>query len=80
MASGSRAADNHYYKRVDPYIWTELAPVLDGSGSRHWHTRKDMSVDRVRVVFVARVALRNFYSSSKTDSRFSRSLKVTTGH
>ena len=23
-----------YYKRVDPYIWTELAPVLEGCRSR----------------------------------------------
>ena len=54
-------------KRVDPYLWTELAAVLEGSGSRRRHPRKGTSVDCVCVVFVARVDRRIFYSSSKTD-------------
>ena len=44
-----------YYKRVDPYLWTELAPVLEGSVSCHRYPRKGTGVDRVCVVFVARV-------------------------
>ena len=44
-----------YYKIVDPYLWTELAPVLEGSGSRRRHTRKGTSVDRVCVVIGAPV-------------------------
>ena len=44
-----------YYKRVDTYLWTKLAPVLEGSGSRRRRPRKGTSVDRVCVVFVPRV-------------------------
>ena len=29
-----------YYKRVDPYLWTELASVLEGSVSRRRHPRR----------------------------------------
>ena len=43
-----------YYKRVDPYLWTELAPVLEDSRSRRWHPRKCTGVDRVCVVFRCR--------------------------
>ena len=42
-----------YYKKVDPYLWTELAPVLEGSGTRRLYPRKGTSVDRVCVTFVA---------------------------
>ena len=55
-------------KRIDSYLWTELAPVLEGSVSRRRHLRKGMSVDRVCVIFFVRVDRRIFYSSSKTDS------------
>ena len=49
-----------YYKRVDPYLWTELAPVLECSVSRRQHQRKGTSADRICVVFVARVDRRIF--------------------
>ena len=49
-----------YYKRVDPYLCSELAPVLEGSGSRHRYPRKGTRVDRVSVVFVALVDRRIF--------------------
>ena len=66
-----------YYKRVDPYVCSELAPVLEGYRSRRRYPRKGTSVDSVYVVFVARVDRRIFfYYSSKTDS-CGRSLKVT---
>ena len=48
---------NLYYKRVDTYLCSALTPVLEGSGSRRLYTRKGTSVDRVSVVFVARVYL-----------------------
>ena len=51
---------NLYYKRVDPYFWTELAPVLEGAVSRRRHPRKGTRVDRVCVGFVARVDRRIF--------------------
>ena len=51
-----------YYKRVDPYFCSELALVLDGSGSRRRYTRKGTSADRVSVVFVARVDRRIFFT------------------
>ena len=44
-----------YYKRVDPYLCSELGPILEGSGSHRRYPRKGTSVDRVYVVFVARV-------------------------
>ena len=43
-----------------PYIWTELAPVLEGCRSRRRHPRKGTSVDCVCGVFVARVDRRLF--------------------
>ena len=43
-----------YYKREDPYLCSELAPVLEGSGRRRRYPRKGTSVERVSVVFVAR--------------------------
>ena len=52
---------NLYYKRVDAYLWTELAPVLEGYWSRRRHPRKGTSVDRV-------CRSSDFYSSSKTHS------------
>ena len=67
---------NLYYKRGDPYICSAKAPVLEGSGSRCLYRRKGPSVDRVYVVFGARVDLGFFYYSSKTDS-LGRSLEVT---
>ena len=36
-----------HYKRVDPYLWIELAPVLEGSGSHRRHPREGTKVDRV---------------------------------
>ena len=51
-----------YYKRVDPYLCSELAPVLEGSGSRRRYPRKGTNVDRVSVVFVARVDRRIFFT------------------
>ena len=50
-----------YYKRVDPYICSALAPVLEGSGSRRLYQRKGTSVDRVSVVLFARVDRRIFF-------------------
>ena len=46
-----------YYKRRDPYLCSAKAPVLEGSGSRRMYPLKGMSVDRVYVVFGARVDL-----------------------
>ena len=57
-----------YYKRVDPYLCSELVPVLEGSGSHGRYPQKGTSVDRVSVVFVARVDHRIFYYSPKTNS------------
>ena len=36
-----------YFKRVDPYLCSAKAPVLEGSGSRRLYPRKGTSVDRV---------------------------------
>ena len=44
------------------------APVLEGSGSRRLYRRKGTSVDRVYVVFGARVYLGFFTIRQKTDS------------
>ena len=41
--------------RGDPYLCCVKAPVLEGYGSRRIHSRKGTSVDRVYVVFGARV-------------------------
>ena len=54
-----------YYKRVDPYFCTELAPVLEGYVSRRRHLWKGTRVDRVCIVFVARCKRRFSYCSSK---------------
>ena len=70
-----------YYKRVDPYIWTELAPVLEGSGSRGRHPRKGNSVDRVYAVFVARVDRRIFFTLRLKRIRGGGTFaKATAGH
>ena len=52
---------------------------LDSIGVGHVcrHARELWQVEAVLLIIII---IRNFYSSSKTDSRFSRSLKVTTGH
>ena len=47
-----------YYKRGYPYLCPANAPVLEGSGSRRMYPLKGTSVDRVYVVFGARVDLR----------------------
>ena len=49
-----------YYKTREPYLCSAKAPVLEGSGSRRLYHRKGTSVDRVYVVFGARVYLRFF--------------------
>ena len=70
-----------YYKRVDPYLCSELAPVLEGSGSRGRYPQKGTSVDRVSVVFVARVDHRIFLLFAKNEFVVEvRSLKVTARH
>ena len=46
-----------YYNRRDPYFCSAKAPVLEGSGSRRMYPLKGTSVDRVYVVFGARVDL-----------------------
>ena len=51
-----------YYKRVDPYLCSELAPVLEGSGSHGRYPQKGTSVDRVSVVFVPRVGSSDFFA------------------
>ena len=51
--------------RVDPYLCSELAPVLEGSGSHGRYPQKGTSVDRVSVVFVARVDRRIFLLFAK---------------
>ena len=51
--------------RRDPYLCSAKAPVLEGSGSRRIYSRKGTSVDRVYVVFGARVYLGFFYYPSK---------------
>ena len=65
------------YKRVDPYLCSELAPVLEVSGSRRPYPRKGTNVDRVSVVFVARVDRRIFFTIRQKRIREGRSLKVT---
>ena len=45
------------YKRGDPYLCSAKAPVLEGSGSRRLYPLKCRRVDRVYVVFDARVDL-----------------------
>ena len=60
--------DYLYYKRVDPYIRSAKAPVLEGYGGRRLYPLKGTSVDHVYVVFVAHVDRRIVYYSSKTDS------------
>ena len=51
-------AGHLYYKRRDPFFFCSTkAPVLAGSGSRRLYRRKGTSVDRVYVVFGARVYL-----------------------
>ena len=42
---------NHlvYYKRVDLYLCSAKAPVLEGSGSRRLYRLKGTSIDRVYV-------------------------------
>ena len=49
--------DYLYYKRRDPYLCSAKAPVLEGTGSRRMYPLKGMSVDRVYVVFGARIDL-----------------------
>ena len=51
-----------YYKRVDPYICSDLAPVLECSGSSRRYPRKGTRFDHVSVVFVARVDRRIFFT------------------
>ena len=56
-------------------------PVLEDSGSRRRHPRKRASVDRVCVVFVARVDRRIFLLFVKNGFTVgARSLKVTARH
>ena len=70
-----------YYKIVGPYLWTELAPVLEGSGSRLRHPGKGTSVDHVCVIFVACADCRIFLLFVKNGVMVgARSLKVTAGH
>ena len=69
------------YKRVDPYICSALAPVLEGPGSRRLYPWKGTSVDRVSVVFVARVDRRIFLLFVKNGFVVgARTLNVTAGH
>ena len=64
----------------DIYIIRELAPILGGSGSRRRYLRKCTRVDRVSVVFVARVDRRIFLLFAKNGFVVgARSLK-TAGH
>ena len=73
--------DEEKKRRVDPYLWTDLAPVLECSVSRRRHPRKGMSIDRVCVVFVARVDRRIFLLFAKNGLLVgARSLNVTAGH
>ena len=53
----SKTVQHLYYKRGDPYICSEKAPVPEGSGSPRLYCRKGTSIDRVYVVFGARVYL-----------------------
>ena len=48
---------NYRLKRVDPYLWTELAPVLEGSVSRRRHPRKGTSVERIFVSYSLHVSI-----------------------
>ena len=74
-------ADLCNIKRVDPYLWTQLAHVLEGSGSRRRHPRKGTNVDRVCVIFVARVDRQIFLLFVKNGFVVgARSLNVTAGH
>ena len=66
-----------YYKRRDPYICSAKAPVLEGSGSRRMYPLKGTSVDRVYVVFGARVDLGFFTIRQNGFMMGVRSLKVT---
>ena len=69
-----------YYKRGYPYLCPANAPVLEGSGSRRLHPLKGTSVDRVYVVFGARVDLGFFTICQKRIRGGVRSLKVTARH
>ena len=69
-----------YYKRGDHYLCSANAPVLEGSGSRRLYRRKGTSVDRVYVVFGARVDLGFVTISQKRIRGGVRSLKVTARH
>ena len=69
-----------YYKRRDPYICSAKAPVLEGSGNRRMYPLKGTSVDRVYVVFGARVYLGFFTIRQKRIRGGVRSLKVTARH
>ena len=70
-----------YYKREDPYICSAKAPVPEGSGSRRLYGRKGTSVDRVYVVFGARVYLGFFLIFGKNEFVVgARTLNITAGH
>ena len=70
-----------YYKRRDPYLCSAKAPVLEGSGSRRLYRRKGTSVNRVYVVFGARVDLGFFLLFVKNGFVVgARTLNVTAGH
>ena len=48
--------------RVDPYIWTELAPVLEGSGSRRRHPRKGILPSTLFVSYSLHVLIIRFFT------------------
>ena len=50
LTKSKKSDDRHVL--VDPHLCSELAPVLEGYGSRRRHPRKGTIVDRASVVFV----------------------------
>ena len=46
-----------YIKRVDPYLCSELAPVLEGSGSRRRYPRKGIRASIVFLSYSLRVSI-----------------------
>ena len=61
ITSHDLSRSRYIYIIRDPYLCSELAPVLEGAGSRRRYPRKGTSVDRVSVVFVTRVDRRIFF-------------------
>ena len=58
---------NLYYKRVDPYLCSELAPVLEGSGSAAAAHGK-VRASTVFLSYSLHASIVGFFTTPKTDS------------